>query len=37
MIEEGSVIRFALQQNDGKFVARPAIVLKPSLVESVLD
>ena len=28
MIEEGNVIRFVLQQNDGKLVARPAVVLK---------
>ncbi len=27
-MKEGNVIRFALQQNDGRFVPRPAVVLK---------
>ena len=27
-MQEGNVIRFALQQNDGKYVKRPAVVVK---------
>lgn len=30
-MEEGDVIRFALQQNDGKYVKRPAVILKKIL------